>query len=112
MPATFPTLVIVDQTQLELALLNIVLNARDAMPNGGTVTIVTETVTLNGEHGLTGDYASVAIRDTGTGIPPDVLENVLIPFTTKVEEEGTGLGLSMIEGFAKECRGAVVIDSV
>jgi Histidine kinase-, DNA gyrase B-, and HSP90-like ATPase len=103
----------VDQTQLELALLNIVLNARDAMPNGGTVTIVTETVTLNGEHGLTGDHASVAIRDTGTGIPPDVLENVLIPFfTTKVEEEGTGLGLSMVDCFAKEYQGAVAIDSV
>ena len=77
LPATSPTLVKVDQTQLELALLNIALNARDAMPNGGTVTIMTQTVTLNGEHGLTGDYASVAIRDTGTGIPPDVLENVL-----------------------------------
>ena len=113
LPATSPTLVKVDQTQLELALLNIALNARDAMPNGGTVTIVTQTVTLNGEHGLTCDYASVAIRDTGTGIPPDVLENVLIPFfTTKVEEEGTGLGLSMVEGFAKEYQGAVAIDSV
>ena len=113
MPATFPTLVKVDQTQLELALLNIALNARDAMPNGGTVTIVTQTVTLNGEHGLTGDYSSVAIRDTGTGIPPDVLENVLTPFfTTKTKEEGTGLGLSMVDGFAKEYQGAVAIDSV
>ena len=112
-PAAFPTLVKVDQTQLELALLNIALNARDAMPNGGTVTIVTQTVTLNGEHGLTGDYASVAIRDTGTGIPPDVLENVLTPFfTTKTKEEGTGLGLSMVDGFAKEYQGAVAIDSV
>ena len=113
MPATFPTLVKVDQTQLELALLNIALNARDAMPNGGTVTIVTQTVTLNGEHGLTGDYSSVAIRDTGTGIPPDVLENVLTPFfTTKTKEEGTGLGLSMVDCFAKEYQGAVAIDSV
>ena len=112
-PAAYPTLVRVDQTQLELALLNIALNARDAMPNGGTVTIMTQTVTLNGEHGLTGDYASVAIRDTGTGIPPDVLENVLTPFfTTKVEEEGTGLGLSMVDDFAKEYQGAVAIDSV
>jgi signal transduction histidine kinase len=113
LPATSPSLVKVDQTQLELALLNIVLNARDAMPNGGTVTIVTQTVTLNGEHGLTGDYASVLIRDTGTGIPPDVLENVLTPFfTTEVEEEGTGLGLSMVDDFAKEYQGAVAINSV
>ena len=112
-PAAYPTLVKVDQTQLELALLNIALNARDAMPDGGTVTIMTQTVTLNGEHGLTGDYSSVAIRDTGTGIAPDVLENVLTPFfTTKNKEEGTGLGLSMVDGFAKDYQGAVAIDSV
>ena len=112
-PASYPTLVKVDQTQLELALLNIALNARDAMPDGGTLTIMAELLTFNGEHGLTGDYASMTIRDTWTGIAPDVLENVFTPFfTTKFEEEGTGLGLSMVDGFVKEWHGAVVIDSI
>ena len=112
-PAAYPNLVRVDRTQLELAILNIALNARDAMPDGGTLTIMTKTVTLNGEHGLIGDYASVVIRDTGIGIAADDLANVLEPFfTTKDEEEGTGLGLSMVDGFVKQYQGAVAIDSI
>jgi signal transduction histidine kinase len=111
--AAYPNLVRVDRTQLELAILNIALNARDAMPDGGILTILTETVTLDGEHGLIGDYASVVIRDTGIGIAADDLANVLEPFfTTKDEEEGTGLGLSMVDGFVKQYQGAVAIDSV
>ena len=107
----------VDPTQAEVAILNVLINARDAMPQGGTVRITTENnaVVPSGKIGplRAGRYVSVAIRDTGTGIPPAVLARVMDPFfTTKEEGKGTGLGLSMVYGFAKQSGGAAQIDSV
>jgi PAS domain S-box-containing protein len=104
-----------DQAQLELALVNLIINARDAMPNGGTVTISAENRHVVGEDvpGLSpGDYVRLSIRDTGTGITPEDLEKVLEPFfTTKEVGKGSGLGLSMVYGFAKQSNGAFRIDS-
>ncbi|HYD99480.1 MAG TPA: CHASE3 domain-containing protein [Alphaproteobacteria bacterium] len=108
----------VDPAQVENAILNLALNARDAMPNGGTVTIETGNVTLDAfearAHGdvRPGDYVTVAVRDEGTGMPPDIMERVFDPFfTTKPEGQGTGLGLSMVYGFVKQSRGHIQIDS-
>ncbi len=104
-----------DQAQLELALVNLVINARDAMPSGGTVTIVGENRQLTDGHlpGIAaGDYVYLAVRDTGTGISPEDLERVMDPFfTTKEVGKGSGLGLSMVYGFAKQSNGAFYIDS-
>src|SRR6478735_10913690 len=107
----------VDPTQAEVAILNVLINARDAMPEGGTVRISTENseVAARGrELGplRDGRYVSIAIKDTGTGIPPAVLARVMDPFfTTKEEGKGTGLGLSMVYGFAKQSGGAAQIES-
>jgi PAS domain S-box-containing protein len=106
----------VDPTQAEVAILNVLINARDAMPEGGTVRITTKNteVVSSGEIGplRPGRYVSIAIQDTGTGIPPAVLARVMDPFfTTKEEGKGTGLGLSMVYGFAKQSGGAAQIES-
>ncbi len=107
-----------DSGQVENALLNLALNARDAMPGGGTLTIETANAKLNRhdfagrEDARPGDYVVLAIRDTGHGIPPEVLEHVFEPFfTTKDVGEGTGLGLSMVYGFAQQSGGHITIDS-
>jgi CheY-like chemotaxis protein len=107
-----------DENQLESAVLNLAINARDAMPKGGTLTIETRNEVLDESYvrlheGLEpGDYAVISVRDTGTGMPPDVLAKVFEPFfTTKPIGQGTGLGLSMIYGFAKQSGGHVRIDS-
>ena len=102
----------VDLAELEMALLNIAVNARDAMPQGGTFTIDVRNAarggwTLNSEH------VAIALRDSGIGIPPDVIGKVFDPFfTTKEPGEGTGLGLSQVYGFAQQSGGAVSLDSV
>jgi PAS domain S-box-containing protein len=108
----------VDPTQMEVALLNLLLNARDAMPGGGLLTLRTRNEVFGEEEvhaypGLrAGRHVSIAITDTGTGIPPELLKRVLDPFfTTKEEGKGTGLGLSMVYGFAKQSGGAVHLDS-
>ena len=106
----------VDPTQAEVALLNILINARDAMQAGGVVRISTENreVEAGGEFGALqpGRYVSVAITDHGTGIPANLLARVMDPFfTTKEEGKGTGLGLSMVYGFAKQSGGAAQIES-
>ncbi|MDP4004195.1 hybrid sensor histidine kinase/response regulator [Methylobacterium sp. NEAU K] len=107
----------VDPTQAEVAILNVLINARDAMPEGGTVRITTENsevVSDGRDIGplRDGRYVSIAIRDAGTGIPPAVLARVMDPFfTTKEEGKGTGLGLSMVYGFAKQSGGAAQIVS-
>lgn len=108
----------VDTTQLEVALLNVLVNARDAMPNGGTITIATEAVDVfDGESismvGLPpGRFISLSITDTGHGIPAEILPRVMDPFfTTKEEGKGTGLGLSMVHGFVKQSGGSVAMDS-
>ncbi|HEY6662122.1 MAG TPA: ATP-binding protein, partial [Sphingomicrobium sp.] len=104
-----------DQAQLELALINLIINARDAMPSGGTVTI-TASKSRAGEgdmQGLgAGDYVVLTVADTGTGIAPEVLDKVMDPFfTTKDVGKGSGLGLSMVYGFAKQSNGLFRIDS-
>ena len=107
--------VIVDPDQLEMALLNIVINARDAMPNGGTVTIRTEQVALNETTARdlpAGDYVALSVVDQGEGMPPEVAERAAEPFfTTKPVGKGTGLGLAMASGFLRQSRGRLDIDS-
>ena len=107
-----------DENQLESAILNLAINARDAMPDGGTLTLETLNSTLDAAYvraheGLqVGDYAVVAVTDTGTGMTPAVLAKVFEPFfTTKPIGQGTGLGLSGIYGFAKQSGGHVRIHS-
>ena len=107
-----------DENQLESALLNLAVNARDAMPEGGTLTIRTANATLDesytGPHeGLQpGDYTMICVADTGSGMPPDVVARVFEPFfTTKPIGQGTGLGLSMIYGFAQQSGGHVRLHS-
>jgi PAS domain S-box-containing protein len=104
-----------DQAQLELALLNLIINARDAMPAGGAITIAVDNRKLSADEvsGLAaGDYVRFAVADTGTGISPDHLEKVTEPFfTTKEVGKGSGLGLSMVYGFARQSNGAFRIDS-
>jgi len=113
-----PCVAFVDPGALEAALLNIALNARDAMPQGGTLTIRTATVSIADARSIDedlkpGDFVQLAMHDTGSGMPPDVAARVFEPFfTTKTGGRGTGLGLSMVYGFAKQSGGAVTIDSL
>jgi PAS domain S-box-containing protein len=104
-----------DETQLELALMNLIINARDAMPDGGHIAVSGEnrSVGPGAEFGLRpGDYVVVAVSDSGEGIPAEIIEQVMEPFfTTKEVGKGTGLGLSMVYGFAKQSGGAVGIRS-
>ena len=107
-----------DPGQLEGALLNLAINARDAMPGGGTMTIETANVELNedniaaGTEMSPGEYVMLAVSDTGSGMPPEVLEYAFEPFfTTKDVGEGSGLGLSMVYGFARQSGGQVTIHS-
>jgi len=105
-----------DETQLELALMNLVINARDAMPDGGTITVsgANREIRFEDELGLApGDYVVLSVKDDGSGIPPEILEQVMEPFfTTKDVGKGTGLGLSMVYGFAQQSGGTMRIDSV
>ncbi|WP_058753045.1 PAS domain-containing hybrid sensor histidine kinase/response regulator [Sphingomonas sanguinis] len=109
--------VLVDAPQLENALLNLCINARDAMPDGGRITIQMANRHLNGDDVRFGDipdgeYLALSVTDTGTGMTPDVIEKAFDPFfTTKPLGQGTGLGLSMIYGFAKQSGGQVRIQS-
>jgi PAS domain S-box-containing protein len=105
--------VTVDVGELEIALVNLVINARDAMPDGGMVTIIGRNITLgDGEVVLAGDYIAVTVEDTGEGIPEDILVKVFDPFfTTKPIGKGTGLGLSQVHGFAHQAGGTVKIAS-
>ncbi|EAT08399.1 sensory box histidine kinase/response regulator [Sphingomonas sp. SKA58] len=107
----------VDVNQLENALLNLCINARDAMPDGGTITIETANRWLDDrtarDHNLTaGQYVTICVSDTGTGIDKAMLDRVFDPFfTTKPIGQGTGLGLSMVYGFARQSNGHVRIYS-
>jgi PAS domain S-box-containing protein len=105
-----------DQSQLELALMNLIINARDAMPNGGTITVSAENrALLAGDEDIAmppGDYVAFAVTDAGTGIEPEMLQQVMEPFfTTKEVGKGTGLGLSMVYGFARQSGGVFRIES-
>ena len=115
-PALWPALV--DASQLENALLNLCINARDAMPDGGRITIETANQRLDERAARAydmpaGEYLSLAVSDTGGGMSPEILSRVFEPFyTTKPIGQGTGLGLSMIYGFAQQSGGQVRIHSV
>lgn len=109
--------ILVDAPQLENALLNLCINARDAMPDGGQITIEMVNRRLDRDHARFddiphGEYVVLCVTDTGTGMTPDVIEKAFDPFfTTKPLGQGTGLGLSMIYGFAKQSGGQVRIES-
>jgi two-component system NtrC family sensor kinase len=105
----------IDPDEFEIALLNLTLNARDAMPDGGRIIIAVNTVTLDensGPNGLTGEFAVMAFSDTGSGIADDIRDRIFEPFfTTKKVDRGTGLGLSQVYGFAQQSNGAITVTS-
>jgi len=104
-----------DSNQFESALLNLAINARDAMPDGGELTLRTAHVDVEEGQMLAvpaGEYALVAVSDSGTGMPPEVVERIFEPFfTTKPIGKGTGLGMSMIYGFMQQSGGHITVDS-
>jgi PAS domain S-box-containing protein len=103
--------VMVDVTELETALVNLAINARDAMPEGGAITLAAHNTTIR-EGAYAGEYVAISVEDTGTGIPPDVLSKIFDPFfTTKPIGKGTGLGLSQVHGFAHQAGGTVRVAS-
>jgi CheY-like chemotaxis protein len=105
----------VDLAELELAIVNIAVNARDAMPNGGVFAMTADNVKVNEEADddpQSGDFVALEFKDTGTGIPPDLLSKIFDPyFTTKEVGKGTGLGLSQVHGFAHQAGGTVHAES-
>ncbi|MFZ5691212.1 MAG: ATP-binding protein [Pseudomonadota bacterium] len=105
----------VDQSELELAVLNLAVNARDAMPNGGVIEISVRPVRLRGDPAhdkLTGEFVALSVADTGCGIAKDAIGKIFEPFfTTKEVGKGTGLGLSQVYGFAKQSGGTVTVTS-
>lgn len=113
--ATGLNTVMVDAPRFETALLNLVVNARDAMPDGGQVSVFTSNVTLADQQvsGLAaGEYVKVSVSDTGSGMPPEVIARAFEPFfTTKEVGKGTGLGLSQVYGFMKQSEGGVEVES-
>jgi PAS domain S-box-containing protein len=103
--------VTVDPGEFEAALVNLVVNARDAMAGGGTITIRASNTCLD-DDARSGDFVAIRVEDTGTGIPPDVVAKVFDPFfTTKPVGKGTGLGLSQVHGFAHQAGGTVTVES-
>ncbi|MEM7428225.1 MAG: ATP-binding protein, partial [Pseudomonadota bacterium] len=110
--------VMADPTQVETALINLAVNARDAMPDGGMLVMETKNVAIDGAYAATepglepGDYVLLSVTDTGHGMSEDVRSLAIEPFfTTKDKGKGTGLGLSMVYGFAKQSRGHISIYS-
>ena len=107
-----PTLV--DPNQLESAIVNLAVNARDAMPDGGRITITTQNAVVGEDNTeiAPGAYVLVEVADTGTGMPPEVVAQIFEPFfTTKPVGKGTGLGLSQVYGFVKQSGGHIAVDS-
>ena len=107
-----------DPSQLEQVLLNLCVNARDAMPRGGRITIKTEDVTYFPDESTStnempaGEYVKLTVSDTGTGMPPEVMRHIFEPFfTTKDKGQGTGLGLSTCYGIVKQSGGYLTVDS-
>ena len=109
----------VDETQLEQVIINLAVNARDAMPEGGALTLVTANDTLPEHRRLradavmpAGDYVHITVRDTGTGIPEEIIERIFDPFfSTKDVGAGTGLGLATVYGIIKQTGGFITVES-
>jgi CheY-like chemotaxis protein len=100
-----------DVSEFETGLLNLVINARDAMPDGGTVTIGAHNIVLD-DRLHSGEFVAITVADTGLGIPSDVVDRIFEPFfTTKPVGKGTGLGLSQVHGFAHQAGGTVKVAS-
>jgi len=117
-PGTGVWPVVVDPAQLQSSIANLATNARDAMPNGGRIVVSTGNGQLDRDYAaqhadvVAGDYAIVEVRDTGTGMPTEVLARIFEPFfTTKEEGKGTGLGLAMVYGFIKQSKGHINVYS-
>jgi PAS domain S-box-containing protein len=115
-PASWP--IVVDPGQIEQVLMNLVVNARDAMPKGGRLLVTTANIELDDafvkQHtdAVAGPYVSLTVRDSGCGMPPDVMARVFEPFfTTKPQGKGTGLGLSTVRDIVKQNGGYITIDS-
>jgi PAS domain S-box-containing protein len=107
-----PLFVFIDTTQLQVALLNLAVNARDAMPKGGTLVVSSGAVAATNADGSASEEAVIAIRDNGIGMTAEVLAHATEPFfTTKEPGAGTSLGLSMVHGFAAQSGGALAVDS-
>jgi two-component system NtrC family sensor kinase len=111
-----PQPVRLDRNEFEIALLNLTLNARDAMPDGGTLKITVRALSPSREEGirceLKDGFVSVVVSDTGTGIPTEIREHIFEPyFTTKGQDKGSGLGLSQVYGFAKQSGGDVTFET-
>ena len=101
----------VDPAEFETALVNLVINARDAMPRGGSVSIRARNIFIDDSE-RKGDHVAITVADTGVGIPPDIVAKVFDPFfTTKPIGKGTGLGLSQVHGFAHQAGGTVAVES-
>ena len=101
----------VDPAEFETALVNLVLNARDAMPQGGNVTVQASNVSVD-DGVIKGDFVAIKVKDTGVGIPDDVLAKIFDPFfTTKPIGKGTGLGLSQVHGFVHQAGGTIAVES-
>lgn len=104
----------IDVNEFDLALVNLTLNARDAMPQGGVISLAAANVTLTGPDapgGVVGDFVALTVGDTGCGIAPDILTRVFDPFFTTKGLKGSGLGLSQVHGFAHQSGGTVTIRS-
>jgi PAS domain S-box-containing protein len=105
--------ILVDPTELELVILNLCVNARDAMPNGGTIMLRAENAAGVEKEGLSGDFVRMTVTDSGIGMPAEVLARVFEPFfTTKDVGKGSGLGLAQVYGFARQSGGSVQIESL
>ena len=104
--------ILVDTGELDLALLNVAVNAQDAMPAGGRLTLRVHNLVMNGVGGATTDFIAISLTDTGTGMTPEVQAKIFEPFfTTKEAGKGSGLGLSQVYGFARQSGGDVRIES-
>jgi signal transduction histidine kinase/CheY-like chemotaxis protein len=103
----------VDAAELELALLNLAINARDAMPGGGTLRIAAANAAAGAASDMDGAFVCISVQDSGSGVAPDMLERVFEPFfTTKQVGKGTGLGLSQVYGFCTRAGGTATFDSI
>jgi len=112
-PSKNPWPVLMDREEFGNVLINMAVNARDAMPRGGKLVIATQNIALPDTQDIkAGDYILVTVSDTGTGMPPEVAQRIFEPFfTTKPPGEGTGLGLSMAYGFVKQSSGQISVES-